>query len=139
MAKLFELIRPRSLTVPEYEDFEYLIRWIGRDGSEYLYMFLDAEFEQDIDSKVINRESSSNIESLIDSISRAMRLKADDLSLNDLKIIGQIFENKYVTRILKDGTFERYAPVQNSLEYRLMDGRYELSIKLALSDVTKCR
>lgn len=137
MPKLFKLSRPKSLTNPEYEDFEYLIRWIGRDGSDYLFLFLDAEFEHSIDSEVINTETTP--EALISRIGRSVTLKADDLSLNDVQIIGQLFENKFVTRLLKDGSSERYAPDSTTFKYRLMDGRYELEFNLILSDVVKCR
>jgi hypothetical protein len=134
---IFKLIRPKSLINPEYEDFEYLIRWIGRDGSEYLKLFEDAEFEHEIESSLINTETTP--EALISRIGRSVSLKADDLSLNDVKIIGQLFENKFVTRLKKDGTYERYAPDATTFRYRIMDGRYELEFKLILSDVAKCR
>lgn len=135
MAKIFELIRPKSLQDSAYEEFEYLIRWIGRDGADYQLMFYDAEFERRTRGEVINQESSTRIESLIESESRSVTLVADDLSRNDLGVILQLFANKFVTRLLKDGTTERYAPEQNSFKYLLSDGRYEIEIKLIQSDL----
>jgi ABC-type uncharacterized transport system substrate-binding protein len=135
MSKIFELIRPKSLNDSSYEDYEYLIRWIGRDGSEYLYMFYDAELEIKISNEVVNEQDSTRLKSLITKIGQAITLQVDDLSKNDLQVIAQIFENQYVTRILKDSSEVRYAPDANSFKYRLMDGRYEVDFKLILADV----
>lgn len=135
MSKVFELIRPRSYYDSAYEDFEYLIRWIGRDGSDYLYMFYDAEINQAIDNDIINSLSSNNIEALIKSEKRSITLTASDLSKSDLLIITEMFANKFVTRIHKDESIERFAPLGNSFKYRLMDGRYEAEFELQMYDL----
>lgn len=128
MPKKFKLIRPKSLTDPTYEDYEYLIRWIGRDGSDYLLMFYDAELERSIDSEIINADTSP--EALIKTNAQGVTLKADDLSLSDLNVVLQLFENKFVTRLKKDESIERYVPEPNNFKYSLRDGRYEIEIKL---------
>jgi hypothetical protein len=133
--KTFELIRPRSLQDSAYEDHEYLIRWIGRDGADYQLMFYDAEFEQRTKGEVINQQSATNIETLLENESRTVSLVADDLSRTDLAVVLQLFANKFVTRLLKDGTITRYAPDQNSFKYALSDGRYNVEIKLIQSDL----
>jgi len=135
MGKIFKLIRPKSLTDPNFEEFEYLLSWIGRGSEYYFYMFHDAEFEQNTSSSVINSNDSENIEALISNIGRSINLQASDLSKNDLAIISQIFENKIVYRIKKDGTFEKYAPDSNSFKFRLMDGRYNLSFSLVMPNI----
>lgn len=139
MGKVFEIIRPKSLDDPAYEDHEYLIRWIGRNGADYLFMFYDAEFQREINNDIINSEDEERIESLIEDERRQIILDCNDLSLNDLQIISSLLSNKYVTRLKKDGTIERYAPVQNSFEYTLSNGRYDLQFKLRLSDLTILR
>lgn len=139
MPTLFQVIRPKSLSNSDYEAFEYLINWIGRDGSYYQFMFYDAELDLNVSNEVINTQDVSNIQSLVSKVGQGIALHADDLSLNDLKIIGQLFENKYVNRIFKDGTTERYAPSANSFKYRLMDGRYEVDFKLVLADIKAWR
>lgn len=135
ITKIFALNRPKSINDPAYEAFEYLIRWIGRDASDYQYMFYDAEFERRVNSEVINEQDSTRLQSLVSKVGRSVTLQADDLSLNDLEIISQILENTYVTRVFKDGSEERYAPDANNFKYRQMDGRYELEFKLVLSDI----
>jgi hypothetical protein len=135
MAKTFELIRPKSLQDAAYEDHEYLIRWIGRDGADYQLMFYDAEFERRTKGEVVNAEDSDRIESLIEYESRSVNLMADDLSRGDLAVVLQIFGNKFVTRLFKDGTTERFAPEPNSFKWLLSDGRYEVEIKLAQSQL----
>jgi len=132
--KIFELVRPNSLNDANYEAFEFLIRWIGRDGSDYLYMFYDAEIERRISGEVINEQDASKLQSLISKNGSSITLQADNLALSDLAIISQILENTYVTRILKSGVEVRYAPDANNFKYRLMAGRYELDFKLVLAD-----
>jgi hypothetical protein len=136
---IFELVRPKSLTDPAYAEFEYLLRWIGRDGSDYIYMFYDAEIFNSVKNEVVNAESLTRIEALISEETRSIILKADDLSLNDLKVIGEMFANKFVTRLKLDGTIERYAPDSNSFNYELMQGRYEVEISLVMSNLALCR
>lgn len=131
----YELIRPRSAQNPDYEQFEYVIRWIGRDGAEYLYLFYDAEIQRRTSGELINEESEELIETLISRERKTVMLKADDLSKIDLDVILQMFGNKFVTRLKKDGSFERYAVDVNSYKYRLTDGRYEIEFALISSNL----
>ena len=139
MSKIFELIRPKSLDDSTYEDFEYLIRWMGRDGAEYLWMFYDAELGTDVTGEVINSEDSGKIQSLVSKVGQGITLEADDLSLSDVEVMKQIFENRYVTRLLKAGTVERYAPEPDSFRYRLRGLRYELTFNLVMVDTKAWR
>lgn len=133
MSKIFEIVHPKSLIDANYADFEYLIRWIGRDGSEYQLMFYDAEIAHSITGEVINRQTTPTL--LVDSESRNITLVAEDLSLGDLSVVLEIFSNTNVTRLLTDGTVENYAPVPGSFRYRLMDLSYEITIQLAMTDL----
>lgn len=135
MSKIFELVRPKSLTDAAYANFEYLIRWMGRDGSEYLWMFYDAELSTELSSEVINSEDPARLQSLVAKVGQSITLTADDLSASDLVILGQILENRYVTRLLKSGSVERYAPDASGFKYRLMDGRYVLELVLVAVDI----
>ena len=134
MSKIYKIEYPKSYNNSAYEPFEYLIRWIGRDGSDYLYMFYDAELSIRINSTIINREDT-NIQSLIEANENEVVLTANDLSRNDLTIIGQILEQKYITRIYKDGTTKRYTPDNNSFTYDLLDGRYNLKFKIVAENI----
>lgn len=137
--KIFEVIRPKSLTDSAYADYEYLIRWRGRTGADYILMFYDAEIEQRVENSVINQSNSNTIQSLNRFEEKTVRLTASDLTLNDIQIVGQMFSNKYVTRIHKDGVITRFAPVGNSFNYRLLAGRYELNIQLQAVDLAVYR
>ena len=139
MAKIFEIVRPKSLTNSDYEDFEYLIRWIGRDGSEYLYMFYDATIKNNINSEVINQDSTTLIKSLIKSVGTKVVLTASDLTKNDLTIIQQIFENPIVWRIKTDDTEEPFAPEANSFNYELMQGVYEIEFTIVKANTKTWR
>jgi len=120
---------------PAYEPFEYVIRWFGRDGSDYLYLFYDAEIETKVTNEIVNEQDSAKIQSLVSKVWQSIDLHADDLSKSDLTIIGQIFEQTYVTRLLKSGLTERYAPEAGTFKYRLMDGRYSLDFSLTMPDI----
>ena len=134
-SKKFEIVRPKSLTNPELAAYEYVIRWVGRDGSDYLYMFYDAVLQNKVSNTVINPEDCDRIESLIDSESRSVTLTANDLSRNDLDVMGQMFANKFVQRLNLDGTIERYAPDANSYTKKESDGRYDVSFTLIRTDL----
>ena len=134
-SKTFEIVRPKSLQDSAYEEFEYLIRWIGRDGADYQYLFYDAEFRRRTRNNIVNRESSTKIQSLISREEREITLMADDLSYNDLQVLLQMLSNNFVTRIFKDETTERFAPDESSTKYRLMDRRYELEFTLIRTDL----
>lgn len=131
MSKKYEIIRPKSLIDGNYADFEYLLRWIGYDGSDLQYMFYDAELKRSVNTEPINLEDADTLQSLVKDVENEITLEAFDLSENDIKVIRQIFENPIVYRIFKDGTSERYAPQRNSFKYRLRNGRYNIEFKLA--------
>lgn len=133
--KLFQVIRPRSLTDPAYAEHEYLIRWTGRDGGDLQYMFYDAEIEKGLRTNLINESDPDTIQAVGISETRAINLTATDLTKNDLEVIWTMLQSKYVTRIKLDGTIERYAPDSNSLKYRLIDGRYNIEFALRMSEV----
>jgi hypothetical protein len=139
MSKIYELVRPMSLIDSAYEEFEYLIRWIGRDGSEYLWMFYDAEIRHNVKNEVVNSDSETNIKALIDSESRRISLTANDLTKIELQVIGEMFSNDFVYRILKSSNVERYAPDANSFRYRLMDLKYEIDFDLIMPDMAVIR
>lgn len=135
MIKTFEIIRPKSENDSNYENFEYLIRWMGRDGAEYFYMFYDARLNINISGEVINSEN--DISTIIEKVGRTITLTANNLSNNDVKIVAQMFENRYVTRIKKDGTIERLSPGSNGLDIRERQGRYNITFTLTLTDVKR--
>lgn len=135
MSKTYKLIRPKSLNDSNYEQFEYLIRWIGRDGAEYIYMFYDAVLQNSVRNQIINSEDEDLIESLPEKEERSLTVTANDLSLNDLNVILEMFSNKFVVRLKKDGTTERLVPKSNSSNRRLRDGRYDIKIELRPYDL----
>lgn len=135
MGKLFQIVRPLSLTDTNYAAYEYLIRWTGRDGADYIYMFYDVEYNIRVQNDIINDKNKDRIEAINLTEGASITLTASDLSLNDLQVIRQLMQNKFVTRLKKDGTVDRFAPDGNSFSFRLMDGRYEVSFTLILSSV----
>ena len=131
----FKIIRPKSLVNSDYEQFEYLLRWIGRDGSDHVYMFYDAEIQHKIKNDVINQEDAARIQSVSITEGRNITLQADDLSKNDLLVISELFSNTQITRLLKNGTIQKFAPDSNSFKYELRKGRYSVEFTLIMPDL----
>lgn len=134
MANLFEVITPRSATAPELAEYEYLICWYGRDGGFHQYLFYNAVLSNSVRGEVVNSEDENMLSSLVQAETRTVSLTAEDLSRNDLEVIGGIFQNKYVVRLFKDGTMERMAPMSNSFKRNLTDGRYNIEFDLVMAD-----
>ena len=116
MSKKFEIVRPKSLNNSLFEDFEYLICWRSRTGGFLQYMFYEAEFNNNINGKVINQENT-NIKALNESESQTIILTANDVSRIDYLAISQMFSNTHVFRLKKDGTQIKYAPDRNKFKY----------------------
>lgn len=74
--KLFQVIRPRSLTDPAYAEHEYLIRWTGRNGGDLQYMFFDAEIEKGLRTNLINESDPYTIQAVGISETRAINLRS---------------------------------------------------------------
>lgn len=139
MKKRFEVIRPKSLLDANYEAFEILIRWIGLDGSEYYYMFYDAEINHSVRSDVINEKDIANFQAIISSVDRSYTLVANDISKNDFEVFLQMVKSKYVWRVFKNSTLERFVPNPSSFKYKLQDGRYDFALTLIQTNETKWR
>ncbi len=125
--KIFKLETPVSESDSNYEEFEFMLGWYGRDGSFYSYLFTDWEESQDVDARVLNISDPDKLSSIILAEERAVRLVAEDLTLNDLKIISSIFIAKNIIRIFKDETTERIGIAGNSQTFKQTDGRYNLT------------
>jgi len=129
-SKIIKLETPKSASDSNYEEFEYMLAWYGRDGSYYNYLFTDWEESQDVNGIALNLTDRENIRNIIQSEEREVRLTVEDLTLNDLKVISSVFVAKRIIRVFKDGTFEYVGIVNNSQEYRQTDGRYNLTFDI---------
>lgn len=127
--KTFKLETPTSATDSAYEEFEFLLAWYGRDGS-YLgsYLFTDWEESQEVRSNVINLQTEAKLQNIINSEQRPVQLVAEDLTLNDSKVLSSIYVAKKIIRAFKDGTTERIGLDGNGRTWRQTNGRYNLMI-----------
>ena len=119
---------PTSETDSNYEEFEFMLGWYGRDGSFLTYLFTDWEESQRARVSFINIQDKDKLSNIINNEARPITLVAEDLSLNDMKVIASIFVAKKVIRIFKDGTTERIGLDSNRNRFRQTDGRYNLEI-----------
>lgn len=129
--KVFKLETPKSETDSNYEQFEYLLAWYGRDGA-YLgcYLFTDWEESQEVDNETLNIKDQNKVQNIINKEDRPIRLVAEDLSLNDSKILSSIYVAKKIIRVFKDGTFQRVGLDGNGRTWRQTDGKYNLRIDI---------
>lgn len=131
MSKIFKVIQPESYLNAEYSDNEYLLQWLGRDGSINHFMFYDAILDTQIKSSIINEIDSENISAIVSSITNGLKISVTNLTKNEFLALSQIKENRFITRIKIDGTTERYAPDASSFKYRQSDKRYSLDFSLS--------
>lgn len=130
--KIFEVITPVSESDSAYEDHEFLLCWFGRNGAFYQYLFTDWVNSVSVSTSVINVQDQDTIESNINSEDRKVTLYAEDLSKNDLEVIGGLMAQKKAIRLYKDSTFERIGIDSNSYSYRQSGGRYNIQFDIIL-------
>lgn len=130
MAVTYQLIRPTSETDANYEAYEFVLGWYGRNGNYYTYMFTDWEGNDAPRVSNLNITNKTKLSNIINEEEREIEVTAEDLSLNDMHILSSIFVSKKIVRVYKDGTTERLGLGSNSKRWRQTDGRYNLRINL---------
>lgn len=128
--KIIKIETPLSESDSNYEEFEFMLAWYGRDGSFYNYLFTDWRESQDVDARALNLNVKTKLSSIILSEERPVKLTAEDLSLNDLKIVGSVLVAKKILRVFKDGTTERIGLVGNSNDWQQTNGKYTFSFDI---------
>lgn len=126
----FEIVTPKSETDPNYEDHEYLLCWYGRNGAFYQYMFYDLETEVRISGEVVNERDQDEIKTIISGEQRNVSLYVEDVSKNDLEVIGSLLSAENIIRLKKDSTYENVAIIPGTYSYRLSDKRYNISFDI---------
>lgn len=129
-SKVIKVVTPTSELDSNYEEFEYMLCWYGRDGSFLAYLFTDWEESNNTNASYLNISDKTKITNIIESEERPVRLVAEDLSLNDLKVLTSIFSAKKIIRLFKDGSTERIGIEGNSNRFRQTDGRYNLTFDI---------
>lgn len=140
----YKYIRPKSVDDSNYEEFEYLLAWYGRNGAYHQKMFTDHEQENDIDGQPLNLKDEDYIQSLIQSEERQIMLTAENLTYNDYIAMTSIMVATRIIRVYKTGgtlatdsgnSFERVTIVPGSWRIRKTDLRYNLSFSILLRSI----
>jgi len=130
-ATTYKLETPLSENDSNYEMFEYLLCWYGRNGEFLVYMFTDLEAVNAYSTSVLSKSNADKMQNIIANENRGRIVTAEDISLNDLEVLSSIFVAKKIIRLFKDGTFERIGLSENNtLSYRLTNGRYNMPIQI---------
>ncbi len=133
--QIYKKVIPESENDSNYEAFEFVLAWYGRDGQLIVKMFTDWEANDQTDTANINLSDKNNLQNVIGGQKRDRTLTAEDLTLNDLQVLSSIFEAKKIIRVYKNGSFERIGLSANSFKYRQTDARYNLTIKVILCEL----
>ena len=133
--KIIKVETPTSESDSNYEEFEFMLAWYSRTGSYMNYLFTDWRQSQNVRASVINVETEPNLQNIISSEERTIRLVAEDLTLNDRNILSSILVAKKIIRVFKDGTTERVGIERNSVRWRQTDGRYNLEFDIILYEL----
>lgn len=128
--KIIKLETPQSVNDPNYEEYEYMLAWYGRDGSYYNYLFTDWNNNYNVNAEPLNIQDVDKLSNIIASEQRQVRLSAEDLTLNDLLIIRSVTVAKKIIRVYKDGSTERVGVSGNSKTFRQTDGRYNFQFNI---------
>jgi hypothetical protein len=129
---IYRLVEPKSETDSNYEQFEFVLAWYGRNGEYINYMFTDWEGQNNYSVSQINIQSQSDLQNIIGQETRNITVWAENITINDLHVLSSIFQAKKILRIFKDGTIERIGIANNSLGYRQTNGRYDMKIDIIL-------
>jgi len=128
--KIIKVETPTSESDSNYEEFEFMLGWYSRTGSYMNYLFTDWEESQDVSASPVNLQTESKLQNIISSEERPIKLVAEDLTLNDLKVLSSILVAKKIIRVFKDGTTERVGIVGNPNRWRQTNGRYNLTFNI---------
>ena len=129
---IYYITTPKSTSNSDWDDFEFVIEWYGRDGSFYQKLFYDWENSIKSDTTILNRQDSATMDNIPNKEERAVKLKLNDLSKNDLEIMIGLGVAKIVQRRYNDGTTERLGVDGNSIKYKQRSGRYDFEIDILL-------
>lgn len=124
--KIIKVETPKSASDSNYEEFEFMLSWYGRDGSFYTQLFTDWREDQDVNARALNLSDKTKIQNIILSEERGVRLTIEEVTLNDLKILSSVLVAKNIIRTFKDGTTENIGIKGNSQVFKQSDGRYNL-------------
>ena len=84
-----KLVRPDSTTNANAETYEYMLFWIGANGSPNYWLFEDFIKSLTVKGTVINTENE-NISKLFESAKNTVSLIVEDLTLSELNNIETI-------------------------------------------------
>ena len=129
---IYELVTPKSESNPDFEEFEFLLEWYDRNGALNQYLFTDWENETRVRGEVLNIKDESKLSNLLNQEQRSVGLIAENISLNDVRVISGIAVAKRIRRRFKDGTMENVGVDRNRFRHRQLDGRYDIEIGIVL-------
>jgi len=129
---VYKYERPKSLDDSNYEEFEYLLAWYGRDGSYHQYMFYDREESNNINTQILNIQDEDNIQSLIESEDRIITLTAENINYTDYQAMLSILVAPKIIRVYTDGTTERVSIISKSTSIRKTDIKFNIEFDITL-------
>jgi hypothetical protein len=128
-SKVYEYIKPESVSNPDAELYEYYLVWLGVDGGVYAWLFEDFETKQAINGQVVNTKSE-NITKLYRNVRNSILLVAEDLTENEFDTISDIVRALVIRRYFKDGTYQSLSIKTEEIVKPKSQFRYNLALEI---------
>ena len=130
--KIVKVIFPKSNEQPEFEQYEFMLAWIGRKGEPYQFLF--ENWSESIDTAIlpVNVANSHNNRNVpLDELD-SVTLFANDLTLNEVRVLHGIKVAKNIYRLFKDGTLEQLTISGQNTILDQQKNRYEFAVTVQL-------
>jgi len=143
--KIIEIIRPDSESNIIYEEYEWLLAWFSRSGSEVYWMFKDWVQGTDSDVDAQNVTDKDEISNTINSEDRIVELVAEDITRDQLKAFQDLKTTKNIYRIHRDDSvlyedsYEKLAVINNGFNIRNKNQRFTVTVRIQRYELAVAR
>lgn len=129
-SKIYKLETPKSEGDSAWEDFEYMLAWIGDSGGVNQWLFYDREIQHDTQGQQVNLDDSELIGTSLREQGKKIVITAEDLTEDEFDYVSSISRSSTVWRVYKDGTTEKLSIGLIDFNYVKSERRYEFEITL---------
>lgn len=129
--KLCRYVRPTSTTDIHAQDYEYLLFWIGSNGSPNYWLFEDFLHKINVSGTVINSESE-NINKIFQKAGQTLKFTAEDINEQDMIIFESLLTAKEIRHYKRgyNNDYEKLAIKSKSSIKRKSDFKYNFEFEL---------
>ena len=130
-SKITEVVYPKSATDPDFEQYEFMLAWIGRKGEPYQYLFEDWNEFTANENQPLNEAGSTNVRTVVLDEVTTVTLTVNDISRNDLEVFKGLKSARFVYRLFKTSILP-IAIISQSTEITGQKNRYNFSVSVQM-------